>query len=201
MRSLYKWRCKNVRSDWLIDWWLCRRVVFRMRWKMLNCCRSRTACLKCWRWLRPLCSVRRTPHHAHICSTPSELQRWWASTYQPSSLACRQSSPWPDSKPLNELLRSAKFLTIAAWTVTAATRKRLQTANLRQAAIVHFVDTRISFKISSISPVSVGLPNLVTLNHGRDITMWRFSLRQFWPWTVTLTSEKLNNEIWHRFWA
>jgi len=60
--------------------------------------------------------------------------------------------------------------------------------NLHQAAILHFIDRHILSRghFSGIAKFDEDI-----LNHNRALASGRFSVLQFWPWTLTLTSQKL----------
>jgi len=67
-------------------------------------------------------------------------------------------------------------------------KKHSQSVNLRQGATLNFVERNISRQITSVR-----LPNLVkiSLKHNQAIATETLSLWRFWPWTLTLTFQKL----------
>jgi len=106
-------------------------------------------------------------------------------------------------------------LIVAEWMRHQLYRKLSNSANLRQAVTLNFDKSHISCQNYFGSPVYVRLPHLMKTSYAqytpptptscvasavciglyntadRAVTIWSFSVRQLWPWTVTLTSQKL----------
>ena len=80
------------------------------------------------------------------------------------------------------------------------TRKHTESATSARAPSWISSKVIVYMEITSRSPygsVLAILANIHTLNHGCGVTIWRFSPRRLWPWTLTLTSQKFTTDTEH----